>query len=543
MKTRAVRWQTKAGLVNLLSKLVKIPSVTGSKAEIAIAETVEQELRTLPYFQENPGHVQVHPLHDGRKLVTALVKKDEDTRNTIILLSHFDVVDVQDYGKWQSLAFQPQELTETYSRHKDEMPIDVQRDMERGNWLFGRGIMDMKCGLALHMSMIEQACAGSFAGNLLLLTVPDEEVNSEGMRAAVPILLQLAESYDLEYKACLNSEPMFSRYPGDENQYIYTGSNGKLLPGFFCCGKETHVGEPFSGLNANYMASLMTNELELNTEFCEVVEGEVTPPPTNLIFKDLKEAYSTQVTHRAVTLFNLFLMEKPLEAIVDHLRRSAEKVAREIERTYTNKAQRFAQLEGYTPKSLRVNVLTFEELVAHVLQTYGEEKIKELFDHVLVNQRGQDEREVSIHMVDTLSQLAKEKWPMIVLFFAPPFYPPVSSRNHPLIRQVVQEMITYAKEKHGVTLKKQNYFSGISDSSYTGFGFSSASLHSLSANMPLWEKGYSLPVAELEALNVPVVHLGPVGRDAHKWTERLDIDFAFETLLDMMPVAIRLLLR
>ena len=51
----------------------------------------------------------------------------------------------------------------------------------------------------------------------------------------------------------------------------------------------THVGEPFSGLNANYMASELTRELEFNTDYCEKVGDEVTPPPTVLIQKDFKK--------------------------------------------------------------------------------------------------------------------------------------------------------------------------------------------------------------------------------------------------------------
>ena len=46
----------------------------------------------------------------------------------------------------------------------------------------GRGTMDMKSDLALQMAMIEQACEERFDGNVLLLAVPDEEVNSVGMR-------------------------------------------------------------------------------------------------------------------------------------------------------------------------------------------------------------------------------------------------------------------------------------------------------------------------------------------------------------------------
>jgi arginine utilization protein RocB len=41
-------------------------------------------------------------------------------------------------------------------------------------------------------------------------------------------------------------------------------------------------------------------------------------------------------------------------------------------------------------------------------------------------------------------------------------------------------------------------------------------------------------VTALEKLNVPVLNVGPVGRDAHKWTERLNVPFAFETVKDLL---------
>ena len=139
---------------------------------------------------------------------------------------------------WKEDAFNPKKLTSMFYSHKDELPDHVREDIEHGDWLFGRGTMDMKCGLALQMAMIEQACEGRFDGNVLLLAVPDEEVNSVGMRAAVPRLLDLAREHNLDYKTVLNSEPMFSRHPGDQNKYIYTGSIGKVLPVFFATEKR-----------------------------------------------------------------------------------------------------------------------------------------------------------------------------------------------------------------------------------------------------------------------------------------------------------------
>ncbi|MCM3117569.1 M20/M25/M40 family metallo-hydrolase [Neobacillus sp. MER 74] len=542
MMVKESKWQTKDQLLDSLCELVEIPSVTHSIDEIAVAEYVEKKLRELPYFQTNKEYLTLHTTEDDRKFVTALVKKGTNEKRTVILVSHFDVVGVEDYGDWQEYAFQPKKLTELFYENKNHMPKEVQKDLEDGNWLFGRGTMDMKCGLALHMSLIEEACSGSFDGNLLLLTVCDEEVNSVGMRNAAPVLLEMAKQHHLEYNACLNSEPMFARYPGDENQYIYSGSIGKILPGFLCYGKETHVGEPFSGLNANFMASLLTNELELNTEFCEVVEGEVTPPPTNLIQKDLKKEYNVQIPHRAITMFNLFIMERSMNEVVEHLRKSAEKVARRIKQGYEKRAAHFSTLENSTPKEMSVKVYQFDELLHYAIDTYGKEKVEAIQTKVLRSRGAKDDRDLTIHLVDELSILCKELSPMIVLFFAPPYYPAVSSRNHPRISRVVDHIIGYAKNTDDIELKNQNYFAGLSDLSYVSLEKPASSLKDLTSNMPLWGKGYHVPLDVLENLNIPVLNLGPVGKDAHKWTERLDVDHAFGALRDMLSITVNLLL-
>jgi arginine utilization protein RocB len=533
-----MKWQTKQQLKQLLCELVHYPSVSGSQAEVLLPQYVAQQLGALDYFQENKEYLQLNPTGDGRYFVTALVKKNEEIRDTIVLVSHFDVVDVQDYGAWKDIAFSPEELTKCFYENKESMPLDVQADLETDEWLFGRGVMDMKCGLALHMSLIEKACSGKFNGNLLLLTVPDEEVNSIGMRAAVPVLVQMAEKYNLTYKLVLNSEPMFARYPGDKTNYVYTGSIGKVLPGFYCYGKETHVGEPLAGLNGNFMASQITNELELNTDFCEVFGGEVSPPPTNLIQTDLKEDYSVQIPHRAVTLFNLFLQKKSMDDVTSSLFELAKRSAKDIEERYHHQAVRFAQLEKSTPQTLSINVFTFDELRSKAIEMFGLEKVEQVEKTVFKNEGNKDERELTIELVDRLGILCKDLAPMIVLFFAPPYYPAVNSSDEPLVQSVVGQLKQYAEKKHGVPFVQQHYFGGISDLSYVGLQQPLAALQALTGNMPMWNQGYSLPFDALEKFNVPVLNVGPVGRDAHKWTERLNVPFAFETVKDLLVYTI-----
>ncbi|NNU84913.1 M20/M25/M40 family metallo-hydrolase [Geobacillus sp. BMUD] len=533
-----MKWQTKEQLRTLLCRLVEHASISGSEAEVRMAEYIAGELQSLDYFQAHPDLVQLHSTGDGRYFVTALVQKAQHVRDTIVLVSHFDVVDVQDYGAWKEIAFSPETITARFYEQKEQLPADVRADLECGEWLFGRGVMDMKCGLALHMSLIEQACSGRFDGNLLLLTVPDEEVNSAGMRAAVPVLVQMAKRYGLDYRLVLNSEPMFARYPGDQTKYIYTGSIGKVLPGFYCYGKETHVGEPLAGLNANWMVAQIINELELNTDFCEVSGEEVSPPPTNLLQMDLKEDYSVQIPHRAVTLYNLFLQQKSLDDVTQALVELARRAAERIEKKYQEQAARFAQLERSVPTSISVKVWTFAELRQKAVEIVGEEQVKQLEKQVFRDGADQDEREQTIEFVDQLGMLCKDFAPMIVLFYAPPYYPAVNSSSDPFIQWLVSKLQQYVRETYGITLVQQHYFGGISDLSYVGLQQPPASLQVLAANMPMWNQGYTLPIEALAEWNVPVLNVGPVGRDAHQWTERLNVPFAFDIVKDWLVYTI-----
>src|SRR5699024_11219962 len=93
---------------------------------------------------------------------------------------------------------------------------------------------------------------------LMLVTVPDEEVGSAGMRAAVKDMIKLGEQHGLDFNLFLNSEPTFSQRPQDENYYIYSGTIGKIMPSALFYGRETHAGETLSGINAHYMARFFT---------------------------------------------------------------------------------------------------------------------------------------------------------------------------------------------------------------------------------------------------------------------------------------------
>lgn len=523
--TNTLTIQTPDQLLTLLCDLVSIGSVTLSEAEKQFPFKVKQHLIQIPYFKMNPSYIKLHPTKDGRSFLTALYKNEEATK-TVVMISHFDVVEVEDYGELKHLAFQPLELTKTLYNRLDELPDEAKNDLLTNHWLFGRGTMDMKCGLVQHMSLLEKAQAENWKINLLLLTVPDEEVNSVGMREAVPKLLEIAKEHDLNFSLFLNSEPMFSQIPGDENLYFYTGSIGKIMPGVLCFGRESHVGEPLSGINAAWMSSVISQEIEWNEKLCETVEGQLCPPPTLLLQRDLKKEYSTQIPHRSVSLYNQFLMKKNAAEVMEEIIEISKEAAVKMERFMEEKLRTF-QIEAKQKNTIRV--LTYEELKEYACKKTSEQFISNLELQAQAEAKG-DIRDQAIQIVDQLAMLCQELAPMMIVFYAPPYYPAVSSDKHPMIQDLSKSIINYSKEQFGYDLTPVEYFNGISDLSYVALQAPLSNMNKYHSNLPGNQNLYSIPFEEMADLIAPVINVGPIGKDAHKKTERLHTPFAFERL-------------
>ena len=197
-------WSTSTELRQLLCELVSWKSETLSEGERKFSHKLKGKLGELSYFQKHPYYLKSHEVDLGRSFVSALYKHPESV-DTIVLISHFDTVQTEEYGALEHLAFQPEELTRRLLDHPSLVPESVRKDLQSGDYLFGRGTMDMKMGLALHMQLIEKASIEKWPINLLLVTVPDEEVNSAGMRKAVVELVKLRKTFGLEYKLFLNT--------------------------------------------------------------------------------------------------------------------------------------------------------------------------------------------------------------------------------------------------------------------------------------------------------------------------------------------------
>src|SRR5699024_6314340 len=127
-------------------------------------------------------------------------------------------------------AIQPKKPITQIKKIIDQLPEDTRTDVNSKDYLSGSITMNMIIDLALHQPVIEIVSTETQPINLLLVTVPDEEVASDGMRAVVKNLVILREKHQLKYSLFLNSEPSFTQHPQDENYYIYSGTIGKIMP-------------------------------------------------------------------------------------------------------------------------------------------------------------------------------------------------------------------------------------------------------------------------------------------------------------------------
>jgi arginine utilization protein RocB len=509
-------WDTPEGRRELLEQLVGWDSVTGSGGERGFAERVAGKLRDVPGLA-----VALHEVDGGRSIVTAL-HRVEGVADTIVLISHFDTVDTADYGALQPLAGSPAELADALRANAADLDDETARDLASGEWMFGRGSMDLKAGLMLHMSLVEQARADGWPINLVLLTVPDEEVNSAGMRAAVPLLRTLEREHELRYVLFLNGEPSFPAHPGDESHYVYSGSIGKLLPSALCVGRETHAGTPLSGITSSWIAAHLTEAMEWSDAFRETSHGEPTPLPVTLDQRDLRDGYSTQTPFRTSALYNVFVMERGAGDVLAAFERVARDAAERCERHYRTICER----EGVEPIG-GIRVLRFEQLVEHAVERRGRDGVDALVAAELARDIV-DLRERSIAIADALVRACPELAPAIVLLFAPPYYPPANSSDDPLVASCIERVIEQARARFGRELVQAHWFNGISDLSYVGRAGEPADWATYERNTPGFGTTYAVPFADIEALDAPVLNVGPLGKDPHQRTERVHAASAFE---------------
>ena len=535
----------------LTMDLVRIQSDTGTRQEKDVENYLHAWLGQHPYYKSHPDYCGQHPLPQDpleRCAVWALVKGQGD--QTVILMHHHDVVDAFDYGSLAKWAYEPSAL-ETALKEVS-LSQEVRRDLDSGNWIFGRGTGDMKAGAAIQFVLLaEYAARTDFKGNILLLSVPDEESLSVGMRGSLGLLIDLKTRFKLSYKMLVNAEP-HSKEQGKCGTF-HVGSAAKMLNVIYVRGKKTHIGQIYQGFNPVLLLSEIVLQTELNTDYADLVRGEVPPPPSWSFMRDRKEVYDASIPLAAGGYLSLITLKTAPNELIRQLKASCEtafgRVIDKIQHSFAAHSRKKNKPEP--APSWTVNVKTFSELYQQALHDSGrvfEQAYAERLQTMVSDINGQrlNMPEATFRIIETTLQYVKDLSPMVVIALCPPYYPAIHNDDFQglptSVRNLTSHLIRFAEDRWQEEYKITNYMKGITDLSYAALQNGENIIPYIGPNMPLWQKTYDIPFAEMQTLSLPVINIGPWGKDHHKFTERVYKPDLYERTPALVECAIDYLL-
>lgn len=386
----------------LTLELVGIRSVVGEDgAEAKMSEFVLGKLSELSYFKEHKKDLFLIPTANDsikRSSVFCIVRGEKDTSGSVLLMGHTDTVEVSDFGKLESLATKPCELMAALKGIT--LPKEAAKDLESGDYLFGRGTLDMKSGVAAEMFAVKYYSEhrDELCGNLMALFECDEEGDSHGMISSTSVINDFCAREGLKIKCALCAD-----YSTQKAAYL--GTIGKYLPCFVSFGKTAHVGSVFDSVDPNLLSSEIVCELDYNTAYSDENLGEKSLPPVSLKLTDTKSTYSVQTAEESIVYFNWFSLKKSVSEVLDICEGAARKAAERVCAKTGCKEIRVYRLEDYAK---------------HLGQTLNAPEAEDDIRHFWISE------------AERLRKEDKDRTPAIIVFAAGICYSPISLAGKPL---------------------------------------------------------------------------------------------------------------
>ncbi|WEA45027.1 M20/M25/M40 family metallo-hydrolase [Priestia aryabhattai] len=537
MYTQLSRLSIEEQVECLTKALVKIKSINGTSGEVKIADFIKNTLQSFPYFKENPLHIWEQKINGdtlGRKNVFAFIQGSQKNAQTIIYHAHLDTVGIEDFGSLKDIALDPEALQRYFSMHN--INEDVQRDARSGEWMFGRGAIDMQSGIAVHLANVLHFTThqNQLEGNVLFMVNPDEESQHAGIISAVSELNRLKKEKNLSYTAAINTDFITPLYDGDSTRYIYTGAAGKLLPCFYIYGREVHVGDTLAGIDPNLIASEITRSIHNNINLAENIEGELVLPPSCLYQRDNKEAYNVQTAVSSHLYFNYFIYERTAKEVMSQLIGTSIEACEKVEKKLSDYYELFVRRTNLPKRNLswKVDVVSLEDYLEELDQKgiNAQACIEQAFEqyaHLELRTR-------CFKVIEELQKLDPHQSPRVIVFFAPPYLPhnhlkKDESRDQQLLYPL-QAAVEKVGKQTGETFQFKKFFPYLADGSFLSLHETDEEIDAFTRNFPGWGIAGSIPFREIRELNIPSINIGVYGKDGHKWTERVYKPYSFGVL-------------
>ncbi len=533
--------QQQAEALRLALAMTRFASVTESMGEKNFATFLRQLILEEPYFAKHPENAWTEATHNdphGRSNVFALVRRNESINtNTVVLTGHFDVVSAENYGPHQDAAFEPETLRQRLiedlrQNARSQIEHRALADLESGDFLPGRGLLDMKSGLAAGLvTLYRFARQEKRSGNILFVAVADEENYSFGARSAAPSILALAKQNNLNIKSVINLDASSDHGDGTDGQAVYLGSVGKLLMGVFVAGQDVHAGYSLDGINANFVLGEIARRLEWNEQLTDKAFAEMAAPPTSLAQRDLKTHYDVTTPARAWASFNMLTLTKPATKVLEEFLQEAKAGLADALEILRNRAEALGKFDSAAHGTEGL-VMNFAELLARAKEMGGPDFDSRHNNFLNALDTQEDLPGQSAKIVSWVWNEAGLLGPAVVLCFASLHYPAVcldeSQTDEAEFISRVRRTLKKAETDLAVRVKEKRFFAGISDMSWFGRN-DHTDVDFINNNTPT-----GIAQLQTSSANLPTINLGPWGRDYHQWLERVHVPYSFGVLPELV---------
>ena len=539
---------TRRAMELLTEELVQQNSVTLSRVNPEKPKSPFNEMlfakKLKSWFDARGIRCILQDLDDRRKNVFAFVKGK--STKTIVLTGHLDTVGTPDSEGSCATALNLNSFIPT-------------RSTSRGKYIIGRGALDMKSGLAVAMTLMDEWNRNpqQLNGSVLLVATCDEENESYGMLNAIDVLLELkgidsgkkklkkqimklASGKTFHLLGIINLDYTTERYPGDPEYHVWNGTIGKVLPCIYVHGIETHVGEYFSGFHASNIVARIVAEIDGNMKY-----SDASVPPTVLKYGDMKNVYSVMTTNSARAYFNFFTTNKNPSQILNELAGTIKGIVTRYLKETSDNYKKYCQIMKLPKRASEWNVeiVKYSELLSRARRIVGAREVENVIQATISKNETADDREKGFEIIHSLVTKLNIRKPCVVVFYSPPFYPHVKPDGDKL-GTVTRKVIAQVGRDNRCTISMQNYYPYISDMSYLKLEQEiKRNLDGLSSEIPVWGITYSLDLEKINKLNLSVVNIGPHGFDAHKSSERVDRYYSFTIFPEILRRVVKEMLK
>ena len=182
--------------------------------------------------------------------------------------------------------------------------------------------------------------------------------------------------------------------------------------------------------------------------------------------------------------------------------------------------------------------VSYDQLYAAVKAEVGpelDEMVKAYAEEVAKDPR-YDVRDQAMKIVEYVHSLWSDKNPVLIVYLTPPYYPHIyvegSRPEEKVLLDAVNQAVSTTESEYPLVQKL--FLPCISDLSYAAAPKEAEAIEALKTNMPGFGTIYDLPLEEMQELDLPVADIGSYGKDAHQFTERVEMGYTYEVLPEIL---------